>query len=65
MLQSNSYTYDLPIPLPPDGCTIVYTRHGIITAAEVMRADQFVGTIRSFMEIAESLGYTFIGNKIS
>jgi hypothetical protein len=61
---SDKYLYELPSELPSDGCSIVYTRHGIVTALEALRKDQFVSSLRGFIELAESVGYQIIPPQI-
>lgn len=61
---SDKYLYELPAKLPIEGCTIVYTRHGIVTAVEAMRVGQFISTLRGFIELAESVGYQIIPPQI-
>lgn len=59
------FTYVLPVELPVDGCTLVYTKNRVVLAIEVLRPDQFVCTIPGFIELAESVGYQVTPPKIS
>jgi len=65
VLMKNEFTYALPVELPVEGCSIVYTKNRVVTAVEVMRPGQFVCTIPGFIELAESVGYRVTRPKIS
>jgi hypothetical protein len=45
------------IKLPNSGCTIIYTKNGVVTAKDALREDQYINTIPGFIEIARSIGY--------
>lgn len=58
LLKMGKYIYELPIKLPAYGCTLVYTKEGIVTLAVVKRADQYIATLEEFLEIARSAGFS-------
>jgi len=57
---NSKFLYELPIELPNEGCTFIYTKNSTVVAAEIKRADQFVSTLAGFIMLAQSAGYRLI-----
>ncbi|MDL4912977.1 MAG: hypothetical protein QRY16_04005 [Enterobacterales bacterium endosymbiont of Blomia tropicalis] len=48
------HIYELPIKLPAEGCTLVYTKNGKVKAAVVKRPEQYLATIDEFLELTKA-----------